>query len=344
LFLQSENGRAWGDPGFAYFNGADSFAYASQVIESGGKRQKREQVQREVVQRTELERNLTEYRILYRVHLAYWSALGAARNFEILKETLSNFERIVQYHRDRVREGAMAEADLLRVQLEYERLALSMQTSEQEAIRARTRLFQEMGVPDPGPVILTEHLEALQEIPSADLETAVQNRIDLQLARRVKAQAEANVELQRANAKPDPEFLAGYKRSNQFNTILAGFQINLPIRNRNQGQITSAVAEVKAADSSMRAAAIAAETEISAARTTYESRRRMITEAFPPLLAKASEGSRIAQAAYREGGLDLLRLLDAERARIDAEASYYRALLDYHLAAVELKAALGVLR
>jgi outer membrane protein TolC len=70
----------------------------------------------------------------------------------------------------------------------------------------------------------------------------------------------------------------------------------------------------------------------------------MITETFPSLLAKASEGSRIAEAAYREGGLDLLRLLDAERARIDTEASYYRALLDYHLAAVELKAALGVLR
>ena len=33
-----------------------------------------------------------------------------------------------------------------------------------------------------------------------------------------------------------------------------------------------------------------------------------------------------------------------ERVRIDAEASYYRALLDYQLAAVELKAALGVLQ
>lgn len=133
LFLQSENSRVWGAPGFTYSSEADSFIYASQVIESGGKREKREQFQREAFHRTELERDLTQYRILYRVHLAYWTALGAARNFEILRETLANFERIVQYHRDRVREGAMAEADLLRVQLEYERLALSMQTSEQDA-------------------------------------------------------------------------------------------------------------------------------------------------------------------------------------------------------------------
>jgi outer membrane protein TolC len=219
-----------------------------------------------------------------------------------------------------------------------------MQTSEQEANRARTRLFQEMGLPDPGPVVLAERLEALEEIPSTDLEKAIQERIDLQLARRLRAQAQANVDLQRANAKPDPDILAGYKRTGGFDTIMAGVQINLPFRNRNQGHIASAVAEVKAADSSMRAATIAAETEISAARTTHDSRLRMITEAFPSLLEKASEGSRIAQAAYREGGLDLLRLLDAERARIDVEASYYRALLDYHLAAVELKAALGVLR
>jgi cobalt-zinc-cadmium efflux system outer membrane protein len=344
LFLQSENSRFWGSPGFVYSRDADSFAYASQVLETGGKRQKREQFQGQAVHRTQLERDLTGYRILYRVHLAYWTALGAARNFAILRETLSNFGRIVQYHRDRVREGAMAEADLLRVQLEYERLGLSLQTAEYEAVRTRTHLYHEMGVADAGPVVLAERLEALQEVPGVGLESAIQDRIDLRLARQLKTQAEANVDLQRANAKPDPELLAGYKRSNGFDTLIAGLQINLPIRNRNQGQIASAVAEVRAADSGMRAASIAAETEISAARTTYEARLRMIQEIFPPLLARASEGSRIAQAAYREGGLDLLRLLDAERARIDAEASYYRALLDYQLAAVDLKAALGVLR
>ena len=36
LFLQSENARAWGRPGFQYGQDADSFLYASQVIETGG--------------------------------------------------------------------------------------------------------------------------------------------------------------------------------------------------------------------------------------------------------------------------------------------------------------------
>jgi hypothetical protein len=39
---------------------------------------------------------------------------------------------------------------------------------------------------------------------------------------------------------PDPEFLAGYKRTGGFDTVIVGVQINLPFRNRNQGSIAAA--------------------------------------------------------------------------------------------------------
>ncbi len=343
LFLQSENNRLWGAPGFSYPRGADTFAYASHIIEAGGKRLKREHYYNENVRRTEIERDLTAYQRAYRVHRAYWTALGDARKSDVLHQALANFDAIVQYHRDRVREGAMAEADLLRVEVEHERLRISVKSAEQDAARARAELFREIGVPYTASVILTERLEELQAIPGADIDAALRDRIDLQLARQAKVEAEANVTLQKANAKPDPEVLAGYKRTAGFDTLIAGVQINLPFRNRNQGMIASAVADVKVADASLRAATISAETELSAARATFESRSLLITETFPPLRAKAIEVARIAEGAYREGGADLLRLLDAQRARIETELLYYGALLDYHFATVELKAALGIL-
>ena len=45
---------------------------------------------------------------------------------------------------------------------------------------------------------------------------------------------------------------------------------------------------------------------------------------LPTLRSQALETSRIAQAVYREGASDLLRLLDAERTRLQAEALYIR--------------------
>ena len=52
---------------------------------------------------------------------------------------------MVQFHRDRVREGAAPEVDLLRVQVEHDRLAASARTAALDAERARIALFREMG-------------------------------------------------------------------------------------------------------------------------------------------------------------------------------------------------------
>jgi cobalt-zinc-cadmium efflux system outer membrane protein len=45
-------------------------------------------------------------------------------------------------------------------------------------------------------------------------------------------------------------------------------------------------------------------------------RRDQYLKTFQPLRNRAIEISDISRAAYREGGLDLIRLLDAERLRV----------------------------
>jgi outer membrane protein, heavy metal efflux system len=73
-----------------------------------------------------------------------------------------------------------------------------------------------------------------------------------------------------------------------------------------------------------------------------QNRRRQLTDLFPGILSQANESSRISQAAYREGGSDLLRLLDTERVRIEAQLMYYRTLAEYRQSLATLDAASGV--
>ena len=49
------------------------------------------------------------------------------------------------------------------------------------------------------------------------------------------------------------------------------------------------------------------------------------------------EISSISRAAYLEGGTDLLRLLDAERLRTDAQIAYVLALREYRLTVVQFE-------
>ena len=90
----------------------------------------------------------------------------------------------------------------------------------------------------------------------------------------------------------------------------------------------------------------AAEAEVRAdyygAVQDYELRRAEFLDALQPFREHAANISAIAAAAYAEGGTDLLRLLDAERARLDAELAWARGMVDYRQSIVRLEAAEGV--
>jgi len=342
--LQVENLRAHGDPGFVYGRDADTYAFLSRTLTISGKRERRMEVASGDRERARLERELLARQIAERVQLAYWNAAAAQRVRELLRDSLRTFAQIVDYHRHRVKEGAMAEADLIRVQLESDRLELTANTAALEAERARIHLLREMGEPEFPALILTDALESgIPEQVPADPAAALEQRIEMQLARRAVEQAKAGQRLQQSLGRPDPEAILGYKRAAGFNTLVAGIQWSLPIADRNQGNIAAAGAEVRVAESHLRATAAMIRAEVDAARTEYEIRRRQVKESLKPLMERASESAQIAVAAYREGGADLLRLLDAERTLIDVQTIYVKTLAEYRQAIVTLQYAMGVL-
>jgi cobalt-zinc-cadmium efflux system outer membrane protein len=343
FILQSENFRSYGNPGFRYWNDTDNFAYLHHTFETSGKRDRRLEAASIAVRRAELERDLLRRQIASRVKQAYWDAAATQRIYELLLENGRNFQRIIEYHEIRVREGAMAEADLLRVRLEGERLAIAANNAFLEAERSRIHLFREMGQAEFPESVRFDSLEEPGESPvRADASFALEQRSEMSLARLAVEQAQANLRLEQANARPNLDFLFGYKRTEGFHTLMSGVQFDLPFRNRNQGRIASATAEIGIARSELASTAALVRAEVNAAAKEYEIRRRQISESLKPMLTHGVESSGIAQAAYREGGADLLRLLDAERVRIDTQLLYYRALAEYRQSIARVETAMGV--
>ncbi len=353
LTLQSENGRFWGSPPFSYSPDADSLALLSQTFEMGGKRKRRVESAAANVQRSKLEEDVLRRQIASRVSNAYWTALGASRTKDLLQRELENFERVVEYNRSRVKEGAAPEVDLLRTEVERDRLTSSVKIAQQDADRATIVLFREMGKTEFPSVELVDSLDEVRPVPILPLAQVLDQRPVMQVAREAVELARANLRLQKANVKPDPDVEVGYKRTAAVgvvantvvavNTLYGSIQIPLPIRNRNQGQIEAAVAEIKAAESSLATTEALVRSELVTAEKDYNSRKRLLEETLRPMRDRAQQVYDISDAAYREGGTDILRLLDAERARIDAQLLYIRTLTDYQLSAVSLQTAEGLL-
>jgi len=343
LIFQLENTRFWENSSFSYPKDTATYAFVAQTVETGGKRNRRVELATEEIRSSQLEMQLQRRQIVSRVSTAYWAAVGGARVRDLLQEEVANFDRVVRFHRDRVREGAAPEVDLVRIEVERDRLASLARTAGQEAELTRITLFREMGQLEFPMVVFSDALEPVLQVGPLSAERVLERRVEMTLARQAVEQARANLRLQQADAKPDPDLHFGYERIMGFDTLYVAAQVPLPIRNRNQGQIEAAAAELKAAESSVAATEVAIRSELAIAARDYESRQKLLDETLRAMRDRANEVYGIVNAAYRETGSDLLRLLDAERTKIETDLMYVRSLSELQQSAVALETAQGTL-
>jgi outer membrane protein, heavy metal efflux system len=341
FLFQNENLR----PGQTYTRDVDTVAYVTQPLDILGKRERRISVAQEAIGRTQAEYDVARVHLIDSVRMAYWTARGAQETRDILQASAANFQRVVDYHAARLSAGAIAEQDFLRVRLESERLKITANLAAIEANRAVMALLKEMGRPASTGVVLTESLEPPGQSPP---ETGFTQRSEIKLARAELAEAESKERLEAVAARSDLSAFAGYKRTQLpdttygVNTVIAGFQVTLPFINKNQGNRDAAEAEVRRRQQLLAAVEVDVRAEYESALQDYRMRRDEAVATLEPLRKEAINLSQIAGAAYAEGGTDLLRLLDAERARIDADLAWARGMTEYRQSIVRLEAAEGV--
>lgn len=141
---------------------------------------------------------------------------------------------------------------------------------------------------------------------------------------------------------PDLTLTAGYKtQSDEFDGIFLGGSLPLPIFDRNRGAIAAAAADSRAAAARLTRARLRVERDIRAAADRYRSIRSHYDLVAGRLLSEATELLEIARAAYAEGEMSLLELLDATDAYRDARVRRAELLSDYWTAYYDLERALG---
>lgn len=339
LYLQSENTRFWGQPKFNYPNASDNWAYLGQTIESGGKRQRRVDFAQAQLERSKLDQDLLARQLALRVTNAYWAAAAATRLAQLAREQAASFAPMVENNRQRVKEGVLPGVDLMRSQIEQRRWETAAQQMESEARRSRLQLFREMAAEDTG-APLSDPLDEPRDLGRQDA-SRVENRVEWQQANQTIRSAEANIQLQTANGKPDPMWLYGYKRTSGFDTILGGVIVDLAFRNRNQGAVAAAIAERRSAEAQRRALRIQIEADLRTAANDAASRRRLLDETLRPAQQDTEEVVSLARKAYLEGGVDLLRLIDAERVYFETRMQVVRTQLEWRQAEAQLAFALG---
>jgi cobalt-zinc-cadmium efflux system outer membrane protein len=335
--------------GFDFGSGVDWFAVYTQTFETTGKRRLRISLAEHNLEAAQSEASAVERRMVYEVKAAYQRVANARLRLELLRENHNHLNQLVGLNEIRVKEGYTAEGDLIKARLEAQRVEFQIRKVSLEYERSRIELLRTMGESsfEDGDISF-EVAEELNYQPASldmpSLREAAMRLPQINAAQSQVERAQSLLRLEQARARPDITASVGYKRNGPDNALFAAVSAPLPLYNRNQAQIARAQAEVEAARAELRYAQNTVLAELAAARRAVELNQKQVESLRAEFLVLADESRSVSMAAYREGAVDLLVLLDAQRVRSQAQELYFQSLYDYQLAIHELERAAGVER
>ncbi|HVT40296.1 MAG TPA: TolC family protein [Gemmatimonadaceae bacterium] len=304
-----------------------------------------------IVRAAQADADLARQRIALEAADSYYRTAFAQVGVSTARDLLAWLDTLVAYNRARVEEGAAAEADLVRAELERDRAAADATMQEVELARARATLAAFLGEPRRSAlatVMMSNRPLALAGDAGAAFITppALDRRPDVRAARSRADASRAGVTTERALIVRQFGATIGAKRMAGNTSLVAGLSIPLPLVDVNRGQIRRASAERDAALFDLAAAERAASADLAGAQDVARlltARTELLTAGRNGgFLARAEEARRIALGAYREGAVPLLTVLDAARAWGDARATFYRTLYAQHQSVLVLLAAQGI--
>jgi cobalt-zinc-cadmium efflux system outer membrane protein len=146
---------------------------------------------------------------------------------------------------------------------------------------------------------------------------------------------------ERTRRVPEPSVTVGYKRTQGFDTAVLGVSVVLPVFDRNDASVARTLASERGAAADREALVFQLTNDARAltdAARAISARARM---AATELLEPAEHVRRAAQATFREGTADVLKLIDAERVYADVRRVAIELRLDALITTIEARFAVG---
>jgi outer membrane protein, heavy metal efflux system len=329
--------------GYSENNGGGPPEYSVRMdfpIEVGGKRARRTELAQLSRSVTELQFQNAVRGLALEVANLFVDAQVEEETVALAKENLTYFERIVEVNVVRFRAGEIAEVEVLRARLASLQQRNVVREAESRRRTALIRLQSTMGrAVTSMPLELAGELRGDDSVAERGLwkQAALDNRPDVLALRKDLARSGADVNLQTAQAKPDPAIGTEYRRQQGVNgtgnSMGVFLEIPLPVFNRNQGEIARARGEQRQAGLRVRQLEIQIAGEIDVAHEQAIAAASLVRDIKGDMLEQAAEVLKVTEFAYRRGHSTLLELLDAQRAHqetmhsyIEARAAYARSL------------------
>ena len=319
----------------------------SYLFERGKKRQHRLAAAQEATAVTTSQVSDAQRSLSYSVAQQFIGVLLAERSLAFAKQDLASFENTVKISEAQYKAGDISYGDYLKIKLQLLQFQLDVSSTtlaRQQSLVSLRQLIGFESVPADYDVSGSLDYQPLKvERPELE-QLALQLRPDLRAARQGITAAQGQYALAQANGKRDVNMTANYTHLGGLNNGSFFWTIQLPIFDRNQGEIARTNAAITQAQDSEIAARQQVLTDVGNAYDATRSDGESVELYQSGYLKQAKESRDISAYAFQRGGASLLDLLDAERSYRAVELGYFETLASYQLALEQLREAVGARR
>lgn len=329
----------------AYIDNSAQFDLGvSYLFERGKKRQHRLQAAKDQTAVTRSTVADNERTLAFQVASQFINVQLAESTLDLAEQDLKSFQDTVNISQTRYKAGDISKDDFLKIELQLLQFQMDESQARVAKAQALSDLRQLLGYDSvPGDYDVAGELD--YQPLHANLEDlqmkALASRPDLRAAQQGVTAANSQYQLQKAIGKVDITGQVNYTHISDLSTASLFGNVQIPIFNRNQGEIARAGFAITQAHEQEKATSDQVMTDVQDAYSGLQGNDEIIRLYRSGYLDQAKEDRDISEYSYRRGAASLLDFLDAERSYRAVQLAYRQALAAYNTALEQLREAAG---
>lgn len=327
-----------GSSSYRSFDSAEINYGVSQQIPLTGKISAREAIASAALAAATIEEEAVRQDIIRDTTIAFMTAAAAEAQVEIAREQKDLAADILQTVSRRVSAAAAPLIQKSRSEVENASAVLALDKAHRERDTARQALAAVVGIERFEAPIARDAFYAISKPDALPAVRQIDHSIDSQRESYALAQARAQIELEQANALPDPRFSLGVRefQSTGDRAVLFSVGLPIPVLDSNSGNIEKARQGALRTEFDHKQARLDRTTGLARAHARLMRSYVEATTLKSSILPSANQAFRLSRDGYAAGRFPYLEVLDAQRSLFVARQQEIETLRDFHIAQAEV--------
>jgi cobalt-zinc-cadmium efflux system outer membrane protein len=333
--------------GSGYFGNREQYQNTlqlSQLVELGGKRERRTKAAERARDRAGVEQELRRVELFAGTTVDFVAVVADQEGAAIAREATRHAEAMLRSVRERIKAGSGSRFEEVRAIVAVRRAGVDEDHAGHELLTSRRNLAARWGSKLPQFTRATGDLFSAGELPSFE---ALAARLGSAPERRAAGAEErlraAAAALARTKRVPDIGVGLGWRQGRDWGdqTAVAELTVPLTVFNRFEGEIAAADALTAGASAETAAVEVRLERVLFALYQELRHARDEMAAMRDEIVPRSEEALALARKGYAEGFLSQLELIDAQAKLTEVRRERLRAAKTYHQLVAEVERLLG---